>query len=385
MMEERHNDDRQRRWEDLPRRMRLPFKTPQSPEFPRDWFETKSHAWEEAGLARQVAQRAARRARRQVLVLAPILVGILVAYSQRKHIGLDEPIRWITVIALVIVGWAFARSIGEVAGPSLFRRMDPATAGTVGFLMRLVTVAIAVIVALRIAGLSPQSLAVGGAFTAVIVGLAAQQTLGNLIAGTVLLSARPFRVGERVRLQAGAIGGQIDGVVSSLGLLYTVLAAGEDRIMVPNSQVLSAVVIPRREPAAVDLRARLPHRIAPSEVQTALDQAVSVATRTGTHIGLEEFDGDEVVVRIEATPERAADGPRLADEILAAVGELATNGHLPRGGRDEADERIRERDEARRERDQARRERDEARRARDDGAASERDGDAETATMKLDR
>jgi small conductance mechanosensitive channel len=330
-----------RRWEDLPRHMRLPFKHRSHTDFPLDWFETKSHAWEEAGLARQVAARAARKARRQTLVLTPILVGILVLYSERKNIGsgLDEPIRWITVVALVIVGWAFARGVGEVAGPSLFRRMDPATAGTVGFLMRLVTVAIAVIVALRIAGLKPQTLAVGGAFTAVILGLAAQQTLGNLIAGTVLLSARPFRVGERVRVQAGAIGGQIDGVVSSLGLLYTVLAAGEERIMIPNSQVLNAVVIPLREPAAVDLRARLPHNIAPSEVQTAVDRAVSVRTRGGTHIGLEEFDGDEVVVRIEATPERAADGPRLADEILAAVTKLAKNGN----GSEPVVERPRER------------------------------------------
>jgi small conductance mechanosensitive channel len=318
-----------RRWEDLPRHMRLPFKHRSHTEFPLDWFETKSHAWEQAGLARQVAARAARKARRQTLVLTPILVGILVLYSERKHIGngFDEPIRWITVVALGIVGWAFARSIGEVAGPGLFRRMDPATAGTVGFLVRLVTLAIVVIVALRIAGLRPQTLAVGGAFTAVIVGLAAQQTLGNLIAGTVLLSARPFRVGERVRIQAGAIGGRIDGVVSSLGLLYTVLAAGEERMMIPNSQVLNAVVIPLREPAALDLRARLPNHIAPSEVQMAVDRAVSVRTRAGTHIGLEEFDGDEVVVRIEATPERASDGPRLADEILAAVTDLAKNGH----------------------------------------------------------
>ena len=60
-------------------------------------------------------------------------------------------------------------------------------------------------------------------FTAVVFGLAAQQTLGNLIAGMVLLSARPFRVGERVRLQAGAVGGSVEGIVSSLGLLYTTL------------------------------------------------------------------------------------------------------------------------------------------------------------------
>jgi small conductance mechanosensitive channel len=38
-------------------------------------------------------------------------------------------------------------------------------------------------VALRVAGMAPSTLAVGGAFTAVIVGLAAQQTLGNLVGG----------------------------------------------------------------------------------------------------------------------------------------------------------------------------------------------------------
>src|SRR5207253_4506135 len=127
-------------------------------------------------------------------------------------------------------------------GPPLFRRLDPATAGTVGFLIRLATIAVSLLVALTVLGIGAGELAVGGAFTAVVLGLAAQQTLGNVIAGTVLLSARPFRVGDRVRLQAGALGGQIDGVVSSLGLLYTNLMRGSDRVMIPNTQVLASVV-----------------------------------------------------------------------------------------------------------------------------------------------
>ncbi len=53
--------------------------------------------------------------------------------------------------------------------------------------------------AFAIGGISLQALALGGAFTAIVLGLAAQQTLGNLFAGMVLLSARPFRVGERIR------------------------------------------------------------------------------------------------------------------------------------------------------------------------------------------
>ncbi len=142
-----------------------------------------------------------------------------------------------------IIGWAIARDVGPALGPALFRRLDPAVAGTVGFVIRLVTVAVALLVALRVAGVGAVTLALGGAFTAVIVGLAAQQTLGNLIAGTVLLSARPFRVADRIRLQGGQIGGQIDGTVSSLGLLYTTLATEDGPIMVPNSVVLNVAVL----------------------------------------------------------------------------------------------------------------------------------------------
>ena len=89
----------------------------------------------------------------------------------------------------------------------------------------------------------------------------------------------------------------------SLGLLYTTLSQGEDEIMVPNSMVLSAAVVPLREPAAVDLRARLPGGVKPSSVQDLLEHAVSVPTRSKPHIGLEEVEADEVVVRIAATPE----------------------------------------------------------------------------------
>lgn len=288
-------------------------------------FPTKSYSWAQVGLSRQLRQQAAKRAQRQALVLLPLLGGVLVVYAYRRQLfHVDLPVRIGTVVALVILGWAFARDAGRAVGPQLFRRLDPGTAGTVGFLIRLVTILVVLLVALRIGGVKPQTLAVGGAFTAVVVGLAAQQTLGNLIAGTVLLSARPFRVGERVRFQGSGI--QAEGVVSSLGLLYTTLASGEDRIMVPNSTVLSQAVSPLREPDSVDLRARLRAGVRPGDLQELLDRTVTVHTRGDPRIVLEEVDGDEVVVRIAATPEVPADGRRLADEVLAAVAGVTRDG-----------------------------------------------------------
>jgi small conductance mechanosensitive channel len=295
----------------------------------RELFATRSHSWREVGLARQLSRRAVKRARIQAIVLVPVLIGILVVYGYRDDLfGHDYQalVQAVTAVVLIALGWQIARDVGRALGPTLFRRLDPGTAGTVGFLIRLVFVGLAVIVALRIAGLDLRTLAVGGAFTAVIVGLAAQQTLGNLIAGTVLLSARPFRVGERVRLQGGGIAGQIEGVVSSLGLLYTTFAQGDDQVMVPNSVVLSVAIVPLREPDSVDLRARLNAGVTPLEVQELLAKVVKTPMRDSPRITLEEIDGDEVVVRISATPERPSDGPRLASEVLEAVA-----GHTVRG------------------------------------------------------
>jgi small conductance mechanosensitive channel len=299
----------------------------------RQLFGTRSHSWREAGLARQLSRRAVKRARIQAFVLVPVLIAILVVYGYRHDLfgrDWDRPIQIVTTIVLIVLGWQIARDVGRALGPTLFRRLDPGTAGTVGFLIRLVFVGLAIIVALRIAGLDPRTLAVGGAFTAVIVGLAAQQTLGNLIAGTVLLSARPFRVGERVRLQGGGIAGQIEGVVSSLGLLYTTFAQGDDHVMVPNSVVLNVAIVPLREPDSVDLRARLTADVTPLEVQELLDESIQTPVRDRPHITLEEIDGDEVVVRISATPERPSDGPRLASEVLEAVaGQSSRDGDGP--------------------------------------------------------
>jgi small conductance mechanosensitive channel len=287
----------------------------------------------------QTAQRA-RRAKWELAVIVPLFALTLAAYIERKTVfGLDAPVRVVAAVAMVALGWALARDLGRFTAPALFRRMDPATAGTVGFLIRLVFLVAAAVLALRVAGLDPRTLAVGGAITAVVLGLAAQQTMGNLIAGLVLISVRPFKVGDRVRLQAGNLAGQIEGVVASLGLLYTTFAQGQDSIMVPNSVVLSAAVVPLREPAAVDLRARLRPDVRPSDVQTLLEEAIDTPVRGEPTISLEEVDADEVVVRIQATPLSDDDGPRLADEVLAAVAAV-THDAAPAGPDDEGGRRA---------------------------------------------
>jgi small-conductance mechanosensitive channel len=282
----------------------------------------RNQAWRQMALARHLSRRAVRRARIESFVLLAALCGIVFVYTYRRVLfpaGWDTGVRVIAAVALVSLGWQFARDVGRALGPTLFRRMDPGAAGIVGFLIRLVTMCVAVLIALHVAGIRPRTLLVGGAATAVVLGLAAQQTLGNVMAGTVLLNARTFRVGERIRLQGGGLAGSVEGIVTSLGLMYTTLAHGDDTILVPNSVVLSVAVVPLREPAAVSLRARLRPGSTPVEIEEQLRRAISTSIRGSPRVTLEEVDGDEVVVRISATPRSPAEGPRLATEVLHSI------------------------------------------------------------------
>ncbi len=284
-------------------------------------FEHRTQLWREVGLGAEIDARTAAREKGKLVLLAALIAGVLVLFEHRHELfpGFGIYVRYATALALVILGWALARSLAVGVAPSLFRRLDPGTAGTVGFLIRLLSILIVVVVALRLVGLSAGSLAVGGAFTAVVLGLAAQQTIGNVFAGVVLQSARPFRVGERVRLRGGPMAGEVEGIVSSLGLFYVTLVDGANRLLIPNSQLLQLAIIPLREPDRVELRARFPAATTPSEVQEMLSERVEVETRYPPHIELEELERDELVVKIVAVPERSSDGARLASEILAVA------------------------------------------------------------------
>jgi small conductance mechanosensitive channel len=294
---------------------------------------------------RERAARRAKPARRQVLLLLPLLTAVVLAYNYRADLfGIDKPIRFLSVIAFVILGWALARDLGRAVGPVLYKRLSPPTAGIVDFLIRLVALVIVVLVALDAAALPPHTLVVGGAVAAAILGLAAQQTLGNLVAGLVILSARPFRLGDRIRLRGGNMSDEIEGIVSSLGLLYTtltptreslglpqtVVAQGEGNVMVPNSVVIGSAVVPGGQPPVVTLRTRLKRGVRATDVKERLDDCVSVPTRSEPEIGM-EVGIDEVVVRITARPESRSDGPRLTDEMLNAIDELMTGGEAQVG------------------------------------------------------
>ncbi len=90
----------------------------------------------------------------------------------------------------------------------------------------------------------PQVRAVAGGLLAstavlgVILGLASQQTLGNFIAGLLIATTQPVRIGDRVDYAGES------GVVEEIGLTYTFIrTVDRRRLIVPNSKLASDTIV----------------------------------------------------------------------------------------------------------------------------------------------
>ena len=123
-------------------------------------------------------------------------------------------------------------------------RLGTAHAAIIRYAILLVGIVITLVLTLQLCRVPVGQLVVGGALTSVLLGIAAQQSLSNIFAGMVLLLSRPFHVGDHIQLRAGALGGELKGTVTEIGITYIRLDTGETVMSVPNSQVLAAAVGP---------------------------------------------------------------------------------------------------------------------------------------------
>jgi small-conductance mechanosensitive channel len=159
-------------------------------------------------------------------------------------------VAFVTSLAFLVFAVVTVRKLAS----QLARVVAPYAEGTSTAAFRIVvTIAgylVVLFVTLGMLGVSPEHLIVGGAVTGVIVGIAAQQSLSNVFAGIVLLLARPFTVGSRVRIRSGALGGIFEGTVIGMSLTYVTLETDDGRLSVPNSAMLAGAVGPAPPPAS---------------------------------------------------------------------------------------------------------------------------------------
>jgi small-conductance mechanosensitive channel len=161
----------------------------------------------------------------------------------------------------------------------------------------------------------PQVRAVAGGLLAstavlgVIIGLASQQTLGNFIAGLLIATTQPVRIGDRVSYA------DEDGVIEEIGLTYTFIrTADQRRLVVPNNKLASETIIN----ASIRSRETFAEVSVPVPLAADLDAALDalredVAGERDASVTVSSLDPATVTLRASASDALAAE--RLEQEL----------------------------------------------------------------------
>lgn len=190
--------------------------------------------------------RRRRKYFRAALATLVALVGSVVSGFGNIH----DPTHRAGIIAPALIGAAIVLLSGWVAVSAVASAVREGTVAKAGesrgvTLARIVSVSgyvIVVLWTLSALGVSIQALLLGGALSGVVLGIAAQQTLGNIFAGLVLLTVRPFVVGQDTVIKSTL--GEYSGQVLNIGLFYVSVQTSRGQVEVPNAVALASAVGP---------------------------------------------------------------------------------------------------------------------------------------------
>lgn len=179
-----------------------------------------------------------------VLAAGSLTAGELGRHAHSLDRGTARALVYCGAICFFLFGTAASFGLSWQARRLLLPVIGAAHATVTRYALVLAGIFAVLVVTLGLARVPVEQLVLGGAVTGVLIGIAAQQPLANLFAGMVLLFARPFQVGDRIQLRAGALYGRIEGTVTDISLTYVRMDTAEGPLFVPNTQALAAAAGP---------------------------------------------------------------------------------------------------------------------------------------------
>lgn len=192
---------------------------------------------------RRTRHKALAEAAKKLIILG-IALGALLAASGRivAFFTIDQQYaRYIQIAAIIIVGY-FAVSVLSTAAYKIASRQSEQTAKTLRSFNRILGAIIIIAIVISYLSQDPVVAISLSTITGIVVGFAAQNLIGNLMAGMYLVIARPFRVGDRVNAFNQW------GTLSSVDLLYCkIIMDNGDVMLAPNTGMVTTNVIVHRD------------------------------------------------------------------------------------------------------------------------------------------
>jgi small-conductance mechanosensitive channel len=176
---------------------------------------------------------------KRVIILAIILVVTLAASTTfLKPLISTQNLIYLQAIQIVIIGYFTIETISSISYKLTIADNSQETAKSIRSLIRIAGAIIIAAIIISYLAQNPVVAASISTISALVVGFASQNILGNMIAGLYLSVVRPFKIGDRI-----SIGGNI-GIIYDIELIYTrLLAENGDIVLVPSSSMVTGIVI----------------------------------------------------------------------------------------------------------------------------------------------
>lgn len=154
-------------------------------------------------------------------------------------LAIDYGIKIGLALAIFLVGRWIARALSAALGKVMEKRqMDPILVGFATSVANIAMLAFVIVAALGQLGIQTASfVAILGA-AGLAIALAFQNSLSNLASGVLLVSFRPFKIGDFIEA------GGVSGVVEKIEIFTTQIRTGDNKtIIVPNGGITSGNIV----------------------------------------------------------------------------------------------------------------------------------------------
>ena len=209
------------------------------------------------------------------------------------------------ILLALLLAWLVDRALSR-------RELAPEAATRYRTVRHVVITAIVFVGVLSALLVIPQVRAIAGGILAssavigLVIGFAAQRTIGNVVAGVLIAFSQPVRLGDWV------VFGDAEGTVEEIGLTYTFIRASDNsRLVIPNEKLASDTIR--------NLTIRSTEKVAEVTVPVPLEQDLdalldALRTETSGDVFVSALD-DNAVITLREPAASQAEAERLAREL----------------------------------------------------------------------
>ncbi len=176
----------------------------------------------------------------KTLTIMIIVIAIVIAASSFIEQQIEHRYRPYLMIGVVsIIGYFVVNSLANIFYNLSYESLKK-NAEMIRILIKIIGAIIVISIIISYLSQDRFIAASIGTITAIVIGFASQNILGNLISGLYLAITRPFRIGNKVTVFGTT------GIIYDIGLLYSKLRTDDgDIILAPNTSMVSTTIIIR--------------------------------------------------------------------------------------------------------------------------------------------